>query len=119
MHRGRSRYARLRAWYSTNANSTAKPDCIRGDPNGDAPTAYTGSATRVVTFAIECDTEPVGATCPGRSTPQAWVAIYSSVALVDDPAPPVVEPLSGALVSPGWHEGVEQVRRRRELTRVG
>jgi hypothetical protein len=83
--------------------------CQHGDPGGDTSAAYVGLNTRGVTFAIECHTAPTGLTCPGRTLPQAWVAIYSSVALVDDPAPPVLEPLSGALVAPGWHSGVEAV----------
>ena len=29
--------------------------------------------------------------------------MYSAVILVDDPAPPTVEPLTGALLTPGWH----------------
>src|SRR3954464_7872620 len=33
-------------------------------------------------------------------------AIYSATALVDDPAPPVLQP---AVVSAGWHSGVERV----------
>ena len=84
-------------------------ECSRGDPTGDTATSYSGFATRSVTFAIECDTDPVGATCSGRSTPQAWIAIYSSVALVDDPAVPVVEPLAGALLGPGWHNEAGRV----------
>ncbi len=78
-------------------------ECQRGDPAGDNSATYAGLSTRGVTFSIECHTDPVGLTCPGRTLTQAWVAIYSSVALVDDPTPPTVEPLAGALLTPGWH----------------
>jgi hypothetical protein len=79
--------------------------CSRGPSQETDTIAYTDLRTSGVSFRVEC----IGAFfCAGWTSPtQAWIAVYSAVALVDDPAPPVVEPLSGALLAPGWHRGVE------------
>ena len=53
--------------------------------------------------------------CAGRTTPtKRGSRSTASVALVDDPAPPLSQPLTGTLLTPGWHGGARAGRRRRE-----
>ena len=44
---------------SSNASGAIRPD--------DSSATYAGLSTRGVTFSIECHTDPVGLTCPGRT----------------------------------------------------
>ena len=83
--------------------------CQQGDPYGDASAAYRDLNTQSVSFSMWCDTDPDGLACPGRELAQAWIAVYSAVALVHDPSPPVIETLSGPALSAGWHTGVERL----------
>ena len=58
--------------------------------------AYTDLHAPSVTFRLECHPPAPDddLACVGRSNTQAWVAIYSATARVEDPAPPAVEPLN-------------------------
>jgi hypothetical protein len=74
----------------------------------DSATTYRDLATRSVSFVVECVTTSLPC-ANGQSLTQAWIAVYNSVALVEDPSPPAVEPIVGSVVAPGWHSGTEQV----------
>ena len=89
--------------------------CDQGDPTvcrlggaGGEQVAYTDLHAPSVSFRLECrpPAPDDDLACVGRNSTQAWVALYSSTARVEDPAPPALEPLN---VSPGWHNGVEPV----------
>jgi hypothetical protein len=79
-------------------------NCKRGNAGGEA-TSYLNLGSRAVAFRIECDPSDADAACVGRQNTQAWVAIYSATAQVDDPAPPAVS----AVIPPGWQNGTESV----------
>ena len=79
-------------------------NCKRGNAGGEA-TSYPGLGSRAVTFRIECRPSDEDVACVGRQNTQAWVAIYSATAQVDDPAPPEVS----AVTAPGWQSGTETV----------
>ena len=83
--------------------------CQLGDPRGDASAAYRDLNTQSVIFSLSCDTDPDGLTCPGRELRQAWIAIYSAVAVVDDPSPPVIDSLTGSALDAGWHNGDQRL----------
>jgi hypothetical protein len=69
--------------------------CRLGSAGGEAK-AYTDLNASSVTFRLECHppAPDEDLACVGRSTTQAWVAIYGATARVDDPAPPELEPLA-------------------------
>ncbi|WP_157591760.1 hypothetical protein [Solirubrobacter soli] len=100
------------SWYVT-ASTPAKvlEACDQGDPAtcrlgnaGGEITAYTDLNAPSVTFRLECHPPEEDLACVGRNSTQAWVAIYNATARVNDPAPPVFEPLG---LAPGWHSGIE------------
>jgi hypothetical protein len=93
------------------ACNASDPATCRYGPAGGEATSYVDLNAPSVTFRIECQPPDSSGdlACVGRPSTQAWVAIYSSVALVGDPNPPTVAALSGTLVSPGWQSGAETV----------
>jgi hypothetical protein len=101
-------------WHVTASTPTSVLEaCDQGDPAvcrlgnaGGELTAYTDLNAPSVSFRLECrpPAPDEDLACVGRTTTQAWVAIYSATARVSDPAPPAVEPLP---LAPGWHNGVE------------
>jgi hypothetical protein len=85
----------------------AQVSCGKGLDAGSQATAYVDLDTSRVSFTVECLATH---TCSGWTTPvQAWIAIYSATATVNDPVPPRVNAPVGPLLAPGWHRGSEQV----------
>jgi hypothetical protein len=82
----------------------AQVSCGAGVEAGARAATYSGLRTRSISFQVECLALHE---CAGWTSPvQAWMAVYGATALVDDPAPPVVAPLS---VGAGWRREVEPV----------
>ncbi|HEY6886314.1 MAG TPA: hypothetical protein VI300_01005 [Solirubrobacter sp.] len=79
-------------------------NCKRGNAGGEAM-SYANLGSRAVTFRIECRPSDQDAACVGRQNTQAWVAIYTATAQVEDAAPPAVSPLT----TTGWQRGTESV----------
>jgi hypothetical protein len=85
----------------------AQVSCSKGLDAGTQTAVYAELGTRSVSFGVQCLATH---DCSGGTTPiQAWIAVYSAIVSVEDPAPPAIEPLSGALIAPGWHEGTERI----------
>jgi hypothetical protein len=89
--------------------------CERGvdsDPqHPENRVVYAQLTTPGVVFGFTCQAAGTAACSRNPISHRVWMVVYDATVTIDDPAAPVLEPPSGALLGPGgpggWHKGPE------------